>query len=150
MHLFCWMFVFLCGQEFVSAQARHTKKPKQCIENPFPCRKNLSIPTTSQQLRVVIWLRKCACQWKGPEVNATCLLVAQPTQVVSPSKQATRCIYKQKLVMFKLHHQKQRRWPSWFKANKCLLSHQNKLDPHKNHVIMFPKWISKIGNQILV
>jgi hypothetical protein len=24
------------------------------------------------------------------------------------------------------------------------------LDPHKNHVIMFPKWISKIGNQILV
>ncbi len=72
-------------------------------------------------------------------------VVARPTQAVSPSEQATRCVYKQKLAMLKLHRQQQRRCPSWFEANGCLLSHQNKLDPRRNHVIVFPKWISKIG-----
>ncbi len=47
--------------------------------------------------------------------------------------------------MLKLHRQQQRRCPSWFKVNGRLLSHQNRLDPHVNHVIVFPKWISKIG-----
>jgi hypothetical protein len=47
--------------------------------------------------------------------------------------------------MLKLHRQQQRRCPSWFKVNGRLLSHQNRLDPHINHVIVFPKWISKIG-----
>jgi hypothetical protein len=36
----------------VNAQARHTKKPRQCIEklayNPLPCQKSLRIATTSR------------------------------------------------------------------------------------------------------
>ncbi len=80
-----------------------------------------------------------------PVIVRTTQAVSPTTQAVSPSEQTTRCVYKQKLAMLKLHHQQQRRCPSSFKVNGCLLSHQNRLDPHINHVIVFPKWISKIG-----
>ncbi len=47
------MFALLCRREFVSAQVRHTKKPRRCIEkqayNPFPCRKSLRIATTPRR-----------------------------------------------------------------------------------------------------
>ncbi len=51
------MFALLCRREFVSAQARHTKKPRHCIEakagyNPLPCRKSLRIATTSRSSMV--------------------------------------------------------------------------------------------------
>ncbi len=72
-------------------------------------------------------------------------VVVRTTQAVSLSEQTTRCVYRQKLAMLKLHCQQQRRCPSWFKVNGYLLRHQNRLDPHINHVIVFPKWISKIG-----
>jgi hypothetical protein len=40
----------------VSAQARHTKKPRQCIDklayNPLPCRKSLRIATTPRHSMV--------------------------------------------------------------------------------------------------
>jgi hypothetical protein len=143
MHLFCWMFALWCRREFVSAQARHMKKPRRHIEkqayNPLPCRKSLRIATTPRRSMA----------------EETCSLIEgsrserdtsnSSSNNLSNESKRTRCVYKQKLAMLKLHRHQQRRCPSWFKVNGRLLSHQNKLDPHINHVIMFPKWISKIG-----
>jgi len=40
-----------------------------------------------QQLRVIVWLRKLATQWKGPKANATPPIAAWPTQTMSLNKQ---------------------------------------------------------------
>jgi hypothetical protein len=80
-----------------------------------------------------------------PVAVQTTQAVSPTTQAQSPSEQTTRCVHKQKFVMLKVHRQQQRRCPSWLQVNGCLLSHQNRLDPHINHDIVFPKWISKIG-----
>ncbi len=142
------MFALWCRQEFVSAQTRHTKKPRQRIEklayNPLPYRKSLRIATTPcrSMAEATCSLMEGSRSERDTSSSSSNTTVSPTTQAESPSEQTTRCVYKQKLAMLKLHRQQQRRCPSWLQVNG---SHQNRLDPHINHDIVFPKWISKIG-----
>jgi hypothetical protein len=59
------------------------------------------------------------------------------TNLSNESKQTSNDVRIQKLAMLKLHLQLQRRCPSLFKVNGRLLNHKNKLNPHRNYVIVF-------------
>jgi len=129
----------------MSAQARHTKKPRRRIEkqayNPLPYRKSMHIATTPRRSMA----------------EATCSLMegsrgkrdTSNSSSDNPSSESNRTNNKVRIQTLvgdaQVASSTAKKMPKLIQSKRTPIKSPEQLDPHINHVIVFPKWISKIG-----
>ncbi len=129
----------------MSAQARHTKKLRRHIEkqayNPLPCRKSLRIATT---LRRSMAEETCSLmEGSRSERDTSSSNSDNPS---NESKQTNNKLRIQtKVGDAQVASSTTKKMPKLIQSKRTPIKSLEQVGSHINHVIVFPKWISKIG-----